>query len=159
MDIIAVNFNNRFISVQRDEVRLVCRQNRSECRKRKRGAEEIVAATMCEVVRLARLAHALLYCRGYRTTCTDRCSIDEDFRPPCNEWRWSRVGKAVIDWMDEWTDGYLPTLLVRHTSPDRAMSFSASNAARLQAQPIFFLIFLLRNHAGGMLPPGGKRPT
>jgi len=81
MDIITVNFNNRFISVQRDEARFVCRQNRSECRKWKREAEEIVAATMCEVVRLARLAHALLYCQSCRTTCADRCSIDEDFRP------------------------------------------------------------------------------
>jgi len=35
---ITVNFNNRFISVQRDEGRLVCRQNCSECRKRKKGS-------------------------------------------------------------------------------------------------------------------------
>lgn len=107
MDNITVNFNNRFINVQRDRGRLVDRQNRSECRKRKRGAEESVAATMCEAVRLARLAHALLYCRGCRTTCADRCSIDEDFRPPCNGQRWARLGKATIDRTDEWTDTYL----------------------------------------------------
>lgn len=53
------------------------------------------------------LAHALFYCRGCRTICADRCSIDKDFRPPFHGQRWSRVGKAAIDWTDGRTDTYL----------------------------------------------------